>query len=254
MGPFSSVRTPRSRLTGWGWGNPSAKTQDSPDPVGPETSAGSRRRAQGRHSQILLPGFRPDLQKRRVLLSYFGKLCPGPRNSHTLRVVVSHPAPTSQSLGELLKNTASQMSPQALGVIASEGGAQAGAVLTQPGRRTPRGPHLWTPPRGERVTPEILPKSDSAAPAISPACLCGASGSKQGLCRVGLASPRTVGKADDVSALIFGNIPQSSGCLAISILFVCFKILLIFRQRGREKWRERNINMWLPLSRPPLGT
>ena len=30
-------------------------------------------------------------------------------------------------------------------------------------------------------------------------------------------------------------------------------ILLIFRGRGRRK-RERNINVWLPLAHPPLGT
>ena len=33
------------------------------------------------------------------------------------------------------------------------------------------------------------------------------------------------------------------------ILFVC-----ILRQRRREKGRERNINVWLPLVRPVLGT
>ena len=31
-------------------------------------------------------------------------------------------------------------------------------------------------------------------------------------------------------------------------------LLFIFRERGREGERERNINMWLPLMRPPLGT
>ena len=36
-----------------------------------------------------------------------------------------------------------------------------------------------------------------------------------------------------------------------SILF--FKILFIFRERGREGESERNINVWLPLARPPLG-
>ena len=30
--------------------------------------------------------------------------------------------------------------------------------------------------------------------------------------------------------------------------------LLIFRQRGREKDRERNINVWLSLCDPPLQT
>ena len=30
--------------------------------------------------------------------------------------------------------------------------------------------------------------------------------------------------------------------------------LLIFRGEGREKEREGNINVWLPLVHPPLGT
>ena len=32
------------------------------------------------------------------------------------------------------------------------------------------------------------------------------------------------------------------------------KILFIFRERGREGERERNINVWLPPTHPPLGT
>ena len=31
-------------------------------------------------------------------------------------------------------------------------------------------------------------------------------------------------------------------------------IYFIFRQRGREGERERDINVWLPLARPLLGT
>ena len=31
-------------------------------------------------------------------------------------------------------------------------------------------------------------------------------------------------------------------------------IYLFFRERGREGERERNINVWLPLARPQLGT
>ena len=31
-------------------------------------------------------------------------------------------------------------------------------------------------------------------------------------------------------------------------------ILFIFRERGREKERERNISVWLPLEHPLLGT
>ena len=30
--------------------------------------------------------------------------------------------------------------------------------------------------------------------------------------------------------------------------------LFIFREEGKEKERERNINVWLPLAHPPLGT
>ena len=33
-----------------------------------------------------------------------------------------------------------------------------------------------------------------------------------------------------------------------------FKALFIFRERGRERDRERHINVWLPLARPLLGT
>ena len=38
-----------------------------------------------------------------------------------------------------------------------------------------------------------------------------------------------------------------------SFLFF-LKILFIFRERGREGERERNINMWWPLTQPLLGT
>ena len=42
--------------------------------------------------------------------------------------------------------------------------------------------------------------------------------------------------------------------LTIQFLFLRF-YLFIFRQRGgREKEKERNINVWLPLTRPLLGT
>ena len=40
-----------------------------------------------------------------------------------------------------------------------------------------------------------------------------------------------------------------------NILDILKKYLLIFRERrGREKERERNINVWLPVMRPLLGT
>ena len=51
---------------------------------------------------------------------------------------------------------------------------------------------------------------------------------------------------------------QSYFSLAISILFFIFKkdlfIYFLEREEGREKERERNINVWLPLMRPTLGT
>ena len=34
--------------------------------------------------------------------------------------------------------------------------------------------------------------------------------------------------------------------------FIVFKDLIIFRQRGREGERERNMNVWLPLTHPLL--
>ena len=41
----------------------------------------------------------------------------------------------------------------------------------------------------------------------------------------------------------------------ISIVCVFFKVLLIFRESGREgEKEERNINVWLPLMHPLLGT
>ena len=35
----------------------------------------------------------------------------------------------------------------------------------------------------------------------------------------------------------------------LKIVFICF-----FRQGGREREREQNTNVWLPLAHPPLGT
>ena len=39
-----------------------------------------------------------------------------------------------------------------------------------------------------------------------------------------------------------------------SIFSKDFIYLFIFRERGREGEREGNINVWLPLARPLLGT
>ena len=41
---------------------------------------------------------------------------------------------------------------------------------------------------------------------------------------------------------------------SLFLFFVFKKILFIFRERGRKGERERNINVWLPLMRPVLGT
>ena len=40
------------------------------------------------------------------------------------------------------------------------------------------------------------------------------------------------------------------------MIFIIFKkiYLFIFRGEGREKETERNVNVWLPLAHPPLGT
>ena len=44
--------------------------------------------------------------------------------------------------------------------------------------------------------------------------------------------------------------------LLLNCRFVCFLrfYLVLERGEGREKERERNINVWLPLTWPPLGT
>ena len=38
------------------------------------------------------------------------------------------------------------------------------------------------------------------------------------------------------------------------LFFFQILFLFVFRERGGEKERQRNINVWLPLSRPLLGT
>ena len=42
---------------------------------------------------------------------------------------------------------------------------------------------------------------------------------------------------------------ESTKCFSLNILFICFQ-----RGKGREIEKERNINGWLPLVCPPLGT
>ena len=37
-------------------------------------------------------------------------------------------------------------------------------------------------------------------------------------------------------------------------IYIFLKVLLIFREKGTKKEREWNINVWLPLTRPLLGT
>ena len=41
---------------------------------------------------------------------------------------------------------------------------------------------------------------------------------------------------------------------SINLFFFFFNIFYLFIERGREDERERNINVWLPLTRPLLGT
>ena len=48
------------------------------------------------------------------------------------------------------------------------------------------------------------------------------------------------------------NLDKLLNHMAVSI-FSILKILFIL-ERGREKERERNITVWLPLALPPLGT
>ena len=57
-----------------------------------------------------------------------------------------------------------------------------------------------------------------------------------------------------VSPLLYHN---SQHYLNIINVYFCLsfkKYLFIFRERGKEGERERNINVWLPLARPLLGT
>ena len=42
--------------------------------------------------------------------------------------------------------------------------------------------------------------------------------------------------------------------LFLRIFFLDFIYLFLHRGEGRKKERERNINVWLPLMRPPPGT
>ena len=42
--------------------------------------------------------------------------------------------------------------------------------------------------------------------------------------------------------------------LDIVNFFLKYRYIFIFRERGKEKERERNIHVWLPLTRPLLGT
>ena len=48
--------------------------------------------------------------------------------------------------------------------------------------------------------------------------------------------------------------PGNRGSTDMEGFFFFFKILFIFRERGREGERERNINVWLPLECPLLST
>ena len=52
--------------------------------------------------------------------------------------------------------------------------------------------------------------------------------------------------------LVLRTTPES-GCCFCLFIFKRF-YLFIFRERGRKGERERNINVWLPLMHPLLGT
>ena len=55
---------------------------------------------------------------------------------------------------------------------------------------------------------------------------------------------------------VYLTISGSDIWFLLKIIFIFLKIfyLLIFREKGREGERERNINVWLPLTCPLLGT
>ena len=44
------------------------------------------------------------------------------------------------------------------------------------------------------------------------------------------------------------------GFFALVFIFEDFIYLFLEREEGKQKERERNINVWLPLMCPPLGT
>ena len=55
----------------------------------------------------------------------------------------------------------------------------------------------------------------------------------------------------------FCSLVLSQICLQIFLIYIYFKDLISFlleRGEGREIERERNINVWLPLTHPSLGT
>ena len=55
--------------------------------------------------------------------------------------------------------------------------------------------------------------------------------------------------------VISGRLYQySSEVLKIMVFLKIFIYLFLERREGREKERERNINVWLPLVCPPLRT
>ena len=61
--------------------------------------------------------------------------------------------------------------------------------------------------------------------------------------------------------LMYVTYAKASGChlgfICLFVYFYFFKdFIYLFSERGerREKDRERNINVWLPLTRPLLGT
>ena len=59
-----------------------------------------------------------------------------------------------------------------------------------------------------------------------------------------------------ISSFYFFNLQVTLGFFVVVILlfFKDFIYLFLERREGREKKKERNINVWLPLKHPTLGT
>ena len=64
-------------------------------------------------------------------------------------------------------------------------------------------------------------------------------------------------KTDGLTPSLVMGWTQKSACTKLFTfleLSIFLKILFIFREKGKEGERDRNINVWLHLTRPLLGT